>query len=147
MKIATLIFTATVVIFSALSTDLKSTDCPSEVLRNYYELALHGKVNEALEVWLDCDLNNGECPNSVPVSGEETRERWTKQINKYKDKIVRIESETIENDFASVLVSLESENGTKTRRIYKFVRVKESWKIFTFSSPALEEADMKAEEI
>lgn len=115
---------------------------PSEIITTYYNLALEGKIDEAMTLWTNqCVPSNGVCANSILVSGEDTHREWTKIISESKPEFKGIEYEKINGESASVLVYVKYQNGIKSQTIYKLVKQKETWKIQTISSPALEEAD------
>jgi len=136
------IFAIGILTYAGVSYNSYQTTIPSDVVKQYYELALSGKYDEALSLWTDdCNPNDDICAKATPISGENIHERWTKQINKYKDIIVNIESEKINKNQASVFVNTKTDRGIKSQTIYKLFNVNGNWKIYTYTSPVFEKAN------
>jgi hypothetical protein len=123
--------------------DLTVSSGPSATVTKYYELALDGQIDQALRLWTDCSSDSAGCVKSTAVSGKDPHQEWTELINKYRDTIVKIESEKIDTNQASVLINLENARGTKDRIIYKLVKNNGEWKIYTYSTPTFEEIEDK----
>ncbi len=137
MKKIYLVIGVMLLIFSLIiGSTLVLADTPSETVKQYYELAKKGKVNDAFLFWIENYCEESACPKSTTISGENEHYRCTKQIYEMVSEY-QVESEEIEGDTAKVLVT-EKINGWNTKTIYKMVRVNKKWMLKTFSSPAMQ---------